>query len=131
MALPGGILSAPARLSGIFGAKYVNAQRARGEGTYHGIRVAVNDGDSSTKHRGIPMTMTKLLVTIVASTFALCSAASFAAGAMKLEDLTTEQRTDMRSRADQLIANRAANGGQTVAVSHQTPAVKKPDAKKY
>ena len=71
------------------------------------------------------MSMNKLLVTIVASTFALSPAASFAAGGiMKLEDLTKEQRADMRSRADQLTADRAAGRGQTKAVVKKPRAVK-------
>ena len=71
------------------------------------------------------MNMNKLLVTIVVSTFALGSAESFAAGTLKLEDLTREQRMDMRSRADQLTADRAASGGQMNTTMEHTMKVKK------
>jgi hypothetical protein len=76
------------------------------------------------------MNMNKLLVTIFASSFTLCSAVSFAASTLKLEELTTEQRTDMRSRADQLTADRAATGSQTKSVAHQPLKVQKPHAEK-
>ena len=69
--------------------------------------------------------MNKLLAVVVASTFALASVSGFAAGTMKLEDLTKEQRIDMRNRADNLIAERAANAKP--AVRH-SPKVKKPHA---
>jgi outer membrane murein-binding lipoprotein Lpp len=76
------------------------------------------------------MNMHQLLVAIVVSTFSLSSTASFAAGTLKLEELTKEQRMDMRSRADQLTADRTANGGKTQAVVEQAPKVKKPRAAK-
>ena len=75
------------------------------------------------------MNLNKLLVTSAAAIFALSAAASFAAGGtLKLEELTKEQRTDMRSRADQLLADSAANGGNVKAVAQQ-PKAKKPAAK--
>ena len=71
------------------------------------------------------MNMNKLLVTTLAAIFASFAGASFAAnGTMKLEDLSKEQRMDMRSRADQLTADRAA-GRQTKAADQSTT-VKKP-----
>ena len=69
--------------------------------------------------------MNKLLAVVVASTFALASVSGFAAGTVKLEDLTKEQRIDMRNRADNLIAERAANAKP--AVQH-SPKVKKANA---
>jgi hypothetical protein len=72
------------------------------------------------------MKVNKLLVAIVASTLASGSAASFAAGGMKLEELTKEQRMDMRSRADQLTADRAATGSRTKSSVEKAPKVKKP-----
>jgi hypothetical protein len=71
--------------------------------------------------------MNTLIAVAVASTFALASVSAFAAGTMKLEDLTKEQRIDMRNRADNLIAERAANARP--AVQH-SPKVKKPYAAK-
>ena len=65
------------------------------------------------------MNLNKLLVTVAVSTFALCAAESFAAGTMKLEELTKEQRMEMRARAEQLTADRVAG-----------PKVKKPHAVK-
>lgn len=69
--------------------------------------------------------MNKLLAVIVASTFALCSAEGFGAGTVKLEDLTKEQRMDMRYRAEKLIAERAATANQTKAAVGHTSKVKK------
>jgi hypothetical protein len=70
--------------------------------------------------------MTKLLAAVITSTFfALGSSAVFADGTMKLEDLTKEQRTEMRNRADKLIAERTATGNQT----HKMHDVKHPHPK--
>jgi hypothetical protein len=52
--------------------------------------------------------MNKLLAAIVMSTFALGSATGFAADAAKRDELTQEQRADMRNRAEKLTAERAA-----------------------
>ena len=71
--------------------------------------------------------MIKLLAVFVASTFALGSVSGFAAGTVKLEDLTKEQRMDMRNRADALIAERAATAKPAV---QQAPKVKNPNAAK-
>ncbi len=57
--------------------------------------------------------MQKLLAAIVAITFAFSSVAGFAADAGKREDLSQDQRADMRSRADQLSRSRA-NGSEHV-----------------
>jgi Ni/Co efflux regulator RcnB len=51
--------------------------------------------------------MNKLLVAIVTSAFVFGSASGFAADATKKEDLTKEQRVDMRNRADKLTQDRA------------------------
>ncbi len=56
--------------------------------------------------------MNKLIATIVASTFALGSVSGFAADAAKKEQLTQEQRADMRNRADQLTKERTAGSTQ-------------------
>lgn len=72
------------------------------------------------------MNINKLLAAIVVSTFAWSAVASYAAQ----EELTRDQRMDMRSRADQLIADRAANGGRTNAMMEHATRVKKPHAKK-
>lgn len=74
--------------------------------------------------------MNKLLAAIVASTFALGSGSGFAADAAKKEELTKEQRTEMRNRADKLIAERAAHPNQAKAAAEPAPKVKKHHAKK-
>ena len=69
--------------------------------------------------------MNKLLATIVASTFALSCASGFAADSPKKEELTKEQRTELRARADRLIAERAATGNQVKSDVRYTPKLKK------
>lgn len=71
--------------------------------------------------------MHKLLAAIVVSTFTLGSVSGFAADAVKKEELTQEQRSDMRNRADQLIKARAAGSAQvkTVAPKAKPQHVKK------
>lgn len=61
--------------------------------------------------------MHKLLAAIVVSTLSLGSVSGFAADAVKKEELTQEQRSDMRNRADQLIKARAAGTTQAKAVA--------------
>lgn len=52
--------------------------------------------------------MNKLLIAIVASTFALGSASGFAAdAAKKKEELTAEQKTEIRDRVERLKGERA------------------------
>ena len=67
--------------------------------------------------------MHKLLAAIVMSTFALGSATSFAADAAKRDELTQEQRADMRNRAEKLTAERAA-AASAVKAKHSTKATK-------
>ena len=74
--------------------------------------------------------MNKLLAAIVASTFALGSASGFAADAAKKEELTQEQRIDMRNRADQLLKERAAGSTQLKTNVQHAPKAKVPHAKK-
>lgn len=51
--------------------------------------------------------MNKLLIALVASAFAFGSAASFAAdAAKKKEELTTEQKTEIRDRVERMKAER-------------------------
>lgn len=69
--------------------------------------------------------MNKLLATIIASTFALSCASGFAADAPKKEELTKEQRIEMRARADRLVAERAATGTQVKSEVRSAPKVKK------
>ena len=59
--------------------------------------------------------MNKLLAIIVASTFALSSASGFAADTATKQELTKEERMEMRARADKLTSERAANPGATNA----------------
>jgi len=69
--------------------------------------------------------MNKLLAIIVASTFALSYVTGFAADSPKKEELTKEQRTEMRARADRLAAERATTGNQVNAEVKTAPKVKK------
>ena len=69
--------------------------------------------------------MNKLLAIIVASTFALSGASGFAADSPKKEELTNEQRIEMRARADRLAAERATTGNQVKAEVKTAPKVKK------
>jgi hypothetical protein len=66
--------------------------------------------------------MNKLLVTLVASAFTFASASGFAADAMKKkEELTAEQKTEIRDRAERLKAERA-KADQAKATTPATPA---------
>ena len=69
--------------------------------------------------------MNKLLAAIVASTFALSCASGFAADAPKKEELTKDQRTEMRARADRLATERTITGTQVKAEVKPAPKVKK------
>jgi hypothetical protein len=71
--------------------------------------------------------MNKILAAVVASTIALGSASVFAAAAK--QELTQEERVEMRNRADQLKA-RAATPAAVKAVDQTAPKTKKPHAKK-
>jgi hypothetical protein len=51
--------------------------------------------------------MNKLMVAFVASAFVFGAASGHAADTAKKEELTKEQRTDMRNRADKLTQERA------------------------
>ena len=85
--------------------------------------------------------MNKLVAVIVASAFAFSSAAGFAADtAKKKEELTKEDRVEMRNRAERLKADRMAQGPTQEksvvekthkAKAHHTPKTKnKPEVKK-
>jgi hypothetical protein len=52
--------------------------------------------------------MIKLFTAAAASVFAFVSISTFAADAVKKDELTVEQRTDMRARADQMKTQRNA-----------------------
>ena len=68
--------------------------------------------------------MSRLLALIVASTFVFGSAAGFAADTApkKKEDLTKEERAEMRSRADKLIAQRATQPAAQAKAVEKAPA---------
>ena len=66
--------------------------------------------------------MNKLLAAIVASAFAFGAVSAYAADAVKKDELTSEQRADMRNRADQLTRARAT-GTEQVSTKAQ-PATK-------
>jgi RNA processing factor Prp31 len=74
--------------------------------------------------------MNKLLAAIVASTFAFAATAGMAADAVKKEELTQDQRTEMRNRADRLIKERAQAPTQVKADKQGAPKAKAPHAKK-
>ena len=69
--------------------------------------------------------MNKLLATIVASTFAFSCVTGFAADSPKKEELTKEQRIEMRARADRLATERATTGNQVKAEVKPAAKVKK------
>lgn len=74
--------------------------------------------------------MRKLLAVIVASTLALGATAGFAADVAKKEELTKEDRMEMRTRADKLVAERAANPQPVKATTEKATAPKKNHARK-
>ena len=51
--------------------------------------------------------MNKMLATVIASTFVFAAGAGIAADATKKEELTAEQRVEMRARAERLSKERA------------------------
>jgi hypothetical protein len=83
---------------------------------------------SFINHRGA--IMNKLLAAIVASAFVFGSVSGFAADAAKKEELTKEQRVDMRNRADKLTQERAQAPTQVKTDAVQTPKAKAHHAKK-
>ena len=74
--------------------------------------------------------MNKLIAVVVASAFAFGSVAGFAADTVKKEELTKEQRTDMRNRADRLTQERAHAGTQVKTDAKTAPAKNTPHVKK-
>lgn len=67
--------------------------------------------------------MNKLLLAVVASAFAFGSASGFAADAIKKkEELTTEQKTEIRDRVERLKADRVK--GEHANTTPATPAKK-------
>ena len=74
--------------------------------------------------------MNKLLTAIVASAFVLGSVSGYAADAVKKEELTKDQRADMRNRADKLAQERAHAPTQVKAQAAATPKAKVHKAKK-
>lgn len=74
--------------------------------------------------------MKRILAAVVVSIFALGSTAGFAADAAKSEELTKEQRADMRNRADKLTAERAAGASHVKAEAKHASTAQKHHAKK-
>ena len=68
--------------------------------------------------------MNKLIAAAVATAFALGTVSTFAADAAKKDELTTEQRAEMRDRAERMKQERA-NGPQKAQTMHETTAQKK------
>jgi len=61
--------------------------------------------------------MNKIIAALVASTFALVSLTTVAADAVKKDDLTAEQRAEMRARADQMKTQRENAPSESVVKS--------------
>lgn len=74
--------------------------------------------------------MKKLLAAIVISTLALVSVTGFAADSAKRDELTQDQRADMRNRAEKLTAERAAGASHVKADTKHAPKAKKHHAGK-
>jgi hypothetical protein len=74
--------------------------------------------------------MNKLLAAVVTSAFLFSSVSGFAADTAKKEELTKEQRMDMRNRADRLIQERAQGSTQLKTNASHTPKAKTPQVKK-
>ncbi len=74
--------------------------------------------------------MNKLLAAVVASAFVFSSASGYAADAVKKEELTKEQRVDMRNRADKLTQERAQAPTSTQVKTDAAPKAKIHHAKK-
>jgi hypothetical protein len=67
--------------------------------------------------------MNRLLLAVVASVFTFGSASGFAAdAAKKKEELTAEQKTEIRDRADRMKADRAKADQAKAATPAATPA---------
>lgn len=73
--------------------------------------------------------MNKILAAVVATAFVFGSASGFAATSVKKEELTKEQRVEMRNRADKLTQERA-QAPTTVKAPKATPAAKPAKASK-
>ena len=74
--------------------------------------------------------MNKIMAAIVASAFVLGSVSGYAADTAKKEELTKEQRVDMRNRADKLTQERAQAPTPVKASDVKTPKAKTQHAKK-
>ncbi len=74
--------------------------------------------------------MNKILAAVVASAFAFGSVSGYAADTAKKEELTKEQRVDMRNRADKLTQERAQAPTPVKANAAKTPAAKTKHVKK-
>ena len=75
--------------------------------------------------------MNKLLALAVVAVFTSGAVSSFAQTPAKKEELTKEERMEMRNRADRLLADRAAQPTASGKITtHETPHVKK-DGKKH
>jgi Ni/Co efflux regulator RcnB len=69
--------------------------------------------------------MNKLLAAIVASAFALGAVSAYAADAVKKDEMTSEQRADLRNRADQLTRARATGTEQMGTKAQPATATRK------
>ncbi len=74
--------------------------------------------------------MNKVIAAIIASAFALSSVSGFAADAAKRDELTKDQRTEIRNRADRLTTERAAAPTQSQSQAAPAPKAKKTHFKK-
>ena len=63
--------------------------------------------------------MTKLIAVAIASAFALGTVSTFAADAVKKDELTTEQRADLRDRVAKLKEERAKSQTSATTNGHK------------
>ncbi|HEY0336279.1 MAG TPA: hypothetical protein VGC70_02985 [Burkholderiales bacterium] len=68
--------------------------------------------------------MNKLIAAVVVSTFALASASTFAADSTKKDELTVEQRSELRARADQMKVQRDSTPVQKDKVERKAHSAK-------
>lgn len=74
--------------------------------------------------------MNKLMIAIITSAFVFASTSGIAADAAKKEELTKEQRADMRNRADKLTQDRAQAATQVKSGAQSAPKAKETPVKK-
>ena len=74
--------------------------------------------------------MNKLIAAAVATAFALGTVSTFAADAAKKDELTTQERAEMRDRAERMKTERATGAQQAQKTVHKTTQKKHKKARK-